>query len=162
MRSGVPWGEFARQQPTLAEHACRLFQRGDAVASAFLATVSPQGRPRLHPVFPVFGAQGLWLFIVEMSPKHDDLLVNGHFALHALPPESGGEEFALQGTALRVDDAGIRADVVAATGDRQGNHAFERLFHCTVTTALHTRWAHWGTAVSWPSYDKWRASAAAH
>ena len=86
------WGEFTASAPDLAATAHRLLQRGEATASAFLATVSAAGMPRLHPVFPVLTDDALWLFIVEMSPKYGDLIANGRFALHALPPEGGGED----------------------------------------------------------------------
>jgi hypothetical protein len=155
--SGPSWGAFAAAAPDLAAHAAHALYRGEAIAGAFLATVSRAGTPRLHPVSPVLAHDALWVFIVEMSPKYQDLLANGRFALHALPPAGGGEELAVQGKAHRVDDAATRNRVVAATGGVQGVHAFEQLFCCELTTVLHTRWDGWGTANAWPRHEKWRA-----
>jgi hypothetical protein len=155
--NGASWESFAIAAPRLAASGRRLLYGGEAIASAFLATVAPDGGPRLHPVFPVLAAGELWLFIVTMSPKYRDLRRNGRYALHALPPPGGGEEFFLRGDAVQVSDAAARAAVIAATAGRQGIHDFEALFRCSISVALHTRWEGWGTPAPWPTYEKWLA-----
>jgi hypothetical protein len=157
MSAEATWAGFAAAEPEIAAAGERLLYQGSAIAAAFLATVAPDGGPRLHPVSPVLADGGLWLFIVSMSPKYRDLLRNGRYALHALPVPGGGEEFYIRGRAALIEDPAARARLVAATGGRQGVHDFEALFHCTVTSALHVRWDHWGTAAAWPAYAKWRA-----
>ena len=155
--NGSSWGVFADESPALAETGLRLLYQGSEVASAFLATVAPDGGPRVHPIFPVVAHAELWLFIVNMSPKYRDLLRNGYFALHALPLPEGGEEFYVRGHAEHVVDAEVKDEVVAATDGRQGGQDFEALFSCTLRSVLHTGWENWGTASAWPSFTKWRA-----
>jgi hypothetical protein len=151
------WAEFAAAEPALAAAGERLMYQGNAIAGAFLATVAPDGGPRLHPVSPVLAGGDLWLFIVSMSPKYRDLVRNGRYALHSLPLAGGGEEFHLRGGATAVEDRAEKERIAAATGGRLGSHDFEALFRCTVGSALHVRWENWGTAAAWPAYAKWRA-----
>ncbi len=153
------WQSLANDNAELAENGHRLLYQ-DArsnLGGAFLATVSAHSTPRLHPVMPVLSAGELWLFIVQMSPKYRDLIRTQRFALHSLPTPAGGEEFAVQGHAEHIEDERLRATVVATTGGRQGQHEFEHLFRCRLSTALHTRWTDWGTPASWPSYAKWHS-----
>ena len=155
------WHTLANDNAELAENGRRLLYQirdlGDDLGGAFLATVSAHSTPRLHPVMPVLSAGELWLFIVQMSPKYRDLIRTHRFALHSLPTPAGGEEFAVQGHAEHIEDESLRATVIATTRGRQGQHEFEHLFRCRLTTALHTRWSDWGTPASWPSYAKWHA-----
>ena len=59
----ITWNEFERQQPDLAGAGRRqLYQIG--IGLAFLATVRPDGGPRVHPVCPVISQAGLHLLIV--------------------------------------------------------------------------------------------------
>jgi hypothetical protein len=74
--AGSSWGEFETASPALAGTGLRLLYQGSDLASAFLATVAPDGGPRVHPVFPVVSGGQLWLFIVNMSPKYRDLVRN--------------------------------------------------------------------------------------
>ncbi|MCZ6869697.1 MAG: pyridoxamine 5'-phosphate oxidase family protein [Gammaproteobacteria bacterium] len=155
--AGSSWGEFETASPALAGTGLRLLYQGSDLASAFLATVAPDGGPRVHPVFPVVSGGQLWLFIVNMSPKYRDLVRNGRFALHSFPLPEGGEEFYVRGRAEHIVDAAAKKEVVAATDGRQGNLDFEALFRCTLQSVLHTKWKDWGTKSTWPSYTKWRA-----
>lgn len=53
----ITWTEFERQQPALADAGRRqLYQVG--IGLAFLATVRPDGGPRVHPVCPVLSDAG--------------------------------------------------------------------------------------------------------
>ena len=154
--AGSSWGEFETASPALAGTGLRLLYQGSDLASAFLATVAPDGGPRVHPVFPVVSGGQLWLFIVNMSPKYRDLVRNGRFALHSFPLPEGGEEFYVRGRAEHIVDAAAKKKVVAATDGRQGNLDFEALFRCALQRVLHTKWKDWGTKSTWPSYTKWR------
>ncbi len=154
--AGSSWGEFETASPALAGTGLRLLYQGSDLASAFLATVAPDGGPRVHPVFPVVSGGQLWLFIVNMSPKYRDLVRNGRFALHSFPLPEGGEEFYVRGRAEHIVDVAAKKEVVAATDGRQGNLDFEALFRCTLQSVLHTKWKDWGTKSTWPSYTKWR------
>ncbi|MEU4243875.1 pyridoxamine 5'-phosphate oxidase family protein [Actinoplanes sp. NPDC026619] len=96
------WSEFASADPTLAAAIRALFEQyGPGLA--YLATVRPDGAPRLHPVSPVFTDEGLYCFVVA-SPKRGDLARDGRYALHSFPPEECDDEAYLTGRAARVQD----------------------------------------------------------
>jgi hypothetical protein len=150
----VAWSEFDRAEPGMATAGRRLiYQYGTGLG--FLATVRKDGGPRLHPVCPILCDGGLYVFIVEMSPKKDDLLRDGRYALHAFTPPGGGEEFYVTGRAEPEDDHTIRTAVAAAYGHPV--HDWERLFEFEIEHVLHTVWDHWGTPEPWPRYQKWHA-----
>jgi hypothetical protein len=67
----VTWGQFAAAEPKLAEAGRALFYTY-GVGLAFLATVRPDGGPRLHPIVMLIAEGGLFAFVVP-SPKRDDL-----------------------------------------------------------------------------------------
>jgi hypothetical protein len=172
------WNEFRRAEAELAEAGERLLSpNGEGVA--FLATLRKDGGPRLHPVMPVLANGTLHVFVVRLSPKYEDLVRDGRYALHAMLPQAGGEEFYLTGHARPVDDRQQRAAVTAATGGRLGGHApadadphlvqqirdrlgeeeLERLFELDVHHVLYTHWDNCGTGkASWPRYRHWHAS----
>ena len=151
------WGEFVAENSALGSAGKELLYQDSEICSAFLATVAPDGGPRVHPVFPVIAMNDLWLFIVNMSPKYGDLKRNGWFALHAMPTAAGGEEFFVRGKAIEITDTNLRESVVSATDGRQGGNEFEALFRCELTAALHSKWKNWGTAETWPDFTKWKA-----
>ena len=85
----ITWTDFNQQQPALADAGRRQFYQF-GIGLAFLATVRPDGAPRVHPVCPVISDAGLHLLIVA-GPKRQDLLRDGRYALHSetcpAPPE---------------------------------------------------------------------------
>ncbi len=117
----ITWTEFERQQPALADAGRRqLYQVG--IGLAFLATVRPDGGPRVHPVCPVISPAGLHLLIVA-GPKQADLRRDGRYALHSetCPPPRQDDGFALTGRGREITDPQIdrmvRGQVLA---ERQG------------------------------------------
>ena len=143
------WGEFAASAPDLAATGRRLiYQYGPG--TGFLATVRPDGGPRLHPVCPVVTGDGLWVFVVP-SPKGADLERDGRYALHALTPEEVEEEFYVTGRAHRVDDPAARQRVAAAYhAPVPADHA---LFALDVERVLHASYRFRG---DWPPlYTRW-------
>jgi len=116
----ITWTEFSRQQPALADAGRRQFYQF-GIGLAFLATVRPDGGPRVHPVCPVISDAGLHLLIVA-GPKRQDLRRDGRYALHsdACPPPRQDDGFALAGQAREVTDAAmrqvVRAQVLAERG----------------------------------------------
>ena len=143
------WGEFATSAPELAAAGRRLiYQYGPG--TGYLATVRPDGGPRLHPVCPVVTADGLWVFVVP-SPKGADLERDGRYALHALLPEEVEEEFYVTGRARRVDDLAARQRVaVAYHALVPDDHA---LFALDVERVLHAAYRFRG---DWPPvYTRW-------
>ena len=106
------WGDFDVAHPTLARFGVdRLTQ-----APAYLATLRPDGTPRVHPVTPIIGGGHLFLFMEPTSPKGRDLEERRTFALHNGVPDINGTggEFYLRGSATRIVDAEVRALAVAA------------------------------------------------
>jgi hypothetical protein len=103
----ITWNEFERQQPALAEAGRAQFcQFG--IGLGFLATIRPDGGPRVHPVCPVISPAGLHLLIVA-GPKQDDLRRDGRYALHSeiCPPPRQDDGFALTGQATEITDSKI-------------------------------------------------------
>ncbi|MBK6562571.1 pyridoxamine 5'-phosphate oxidase family protein [Candidatus Amarobacter glycogenicus] len=148
------WGEVAEQAPELAD-ACLRLLRGDGATTAYLATVRNDGGPRVHPVMPVVAAGNLYVFVVTMSWKYQDLLRDGRYALHSSPSIGDAEEFYITGPARQVAVSETREMVRAACDQQLGAHDFEALFELGVDRVLHTRWANWGTRDAWPHYLKW-------
>src|SRR4051794_2743572 len=110
------WADLETTAPELAANGRRMLQQYGA-PYGFLGTVSKRGAPRVHPVCPVVANGGLYVFVVNLSPKYRDLLREPRYALHAFPPPSGGgEEFYLSGSAAPIESDAVRAEVVAATG----------------------------------------------
>jgi len=103
----APWGEFERLAPALAAFgAARL-----GVPPAYLATVRANGTPRVHPVTPILGGGGLFVFMEPTSPKGRDLRERGWYALHNGVPDilGTGGEFYLSGRAALIEDAEFRS-----------------------------------------------------
>src|SRR3712207_2024300 len=99
------WTEFAVAEPRLAEAVRALLQQyGPGLA--YLATVRPDGGPRIHPVSPVITDEGLFCFVVD-SPKRRDLERDGRYALHSYPPEESDDEAYLTGRARPVTDIAV-------------------------------------------------------
>ena len=116
----ITWTDFERQQPALAEAGRRqLYQIG--IGLAFLATVRPDGAPRVHPVCPVISSAGLHLMIIP-GPKRADLRRDGRYALHSetCPPPRADDGFSIAGRAAEVADPGVgrlvRGQVLAERG----------------------------------------------
>lgn len=154
--SGASWAAFAAAAPEIAAAGERLLQ-ANGEGTAFLSTVRKDGGPRVHPVMPVLAGGALHVFVVTMGNKYRDLLRDNRYALHAMPVPEGGEEFYLTGRATPLRDAGDREMVRAASGGRLGGHDFEALFALDMEAVLHTKWENWGTAETWPAYNKWKA-----
>jgi hypothetical protein len=106
------WSMFAEQEPELA-----AFGRARLLAApAYIATLRANGMPRVHPVTPIFGAGGLFLFMEPTSPKGRDLRERGSFGMHnGVPDNEGtGGEFWIAGRGIPVEDPEKRATVVEA------------------------------------------------
>ena len=155
------WAAMAAARPELEKRARELFliEQPDAPGPAglgYLATVRPDGGPRVHPVSPAVIDGRLYVFALVSSPKSGDLARDGRFALHSWPKpftDSGfdDEEFYLAGTATPVEDDELHARISVAVGD---NPASGRTFELDIERALHKSRTH-GLR-----YDVWRADRA--
>jgi hypothetical protein len=114
------WGEFAAAEPELAAFVAERLQ----AAPSYLATVRANGAPRVHPVTPIFTADGAYLFMEPASPKGTDLRERELFALHNGVPDNAGTggEASVSGTGHPVDDADVREAVVAAASYSPAEH----------------------------------------
>lgn len=100
------WPAFAQLEPdTAAWGNSLLYQHG--VGLAFLATIRPDGRPRVHPMCPLIADDGLFAFIVP-SPKQRDLRRRGAYAMHSFPCPANEDAFYLAGEAAVVSDERLR------------------------------------------------------
>lgn len=150
---GTTWGEFAAQAPEMAAAGRRiLYQHGPGLA--YLATVRPDGGPRLHPVCPHIAEDRLWVFVGHGSPKRFDLQRDPRFALHTFPCPDVDDEFYLAGRVIPLaDDAlegSIRADLPF------NSEADDRPFELSIDRALLATYA---GRPSWPPvYTRWAAS----
>ena len=151
----VSWSEFAAAAPDLAEVGQRqLTQFG--VGLAFLATVRADGGPRLHPVCPVVSHGRLFVLITPESPKRQDLVRDGRYALQPFPqPKPGSDEFYVSGRARVIADEATRAAVLQDA--RHMADASETVFELAVERVLHTRWENVLTPQMRPVRRTWRA-----
>jgi len=151
----VTWEEFAVAAPDFAAVGKRLLYQYE-VGYAFLATIRKDGGPRIHPVCPALAHGHLYVFIEGTSPKKDDLLRDGRYALHTFAPEEGDEEFYCTGHAELVLDPGVRAGVVAGYHRQPGDT--EVLFELRIEHVLHTFWENWPKPGMRPIRTKWHAA----
>ena len=107
----ITWTEFEKINPTLAAAGrAQLYQI--PIGLGFLATVRPDGGPRVHPVCPILSNAGLHVLIVA-GPKQADLRRDGRFALHSetCPPPKEEDGFAVIGRAFQVSDPSVESVV---------------------------------------------------
>src|SRR6266571_9020706 len=102
----MTWQVFEAAAPEIAAYAIQRL----AGRVAYLATVRPDGGPRVHPVTPIIGAGGLFLFMEPTSPKGRDLRERSWYALHNGVPDirGTGGEFSVIGRAVPVDEPDVR------------------------------------------------------
>jgi hypothetical protein len=103
----MTWSEFLAAAPELAAYGeLRLEHR-----IAYLATIRPDGSPRVHPVTPFIVQGRLFLYMEPTSPKRRDLNRDSRYAMHAaVEDNSGGAgEFLARGRAIEVGDTETRA-----------------------------------------------------
>ena len=109
------WGEFAKEEPDLAAFGAELLLGAQV---AYLATVRPDGVPRVHPITPILTDEGLFLFMEPTSPKGHDQRSGSGFSMHnAVPDMNGtGGEFIISGSGFPVESPKTRATVSDAAG----------------------------------------------
>jgi hypothetical protein len=143
-RPMATWTELERARPELMARARSLFliEQPDAPGPAglgYLATIRPDGGPRLHPISPAVLDGRLYAYIVGRSPKLGDLRGDGRFALHSwpLPFSDEGfddEEVAFTGRATEVGDRALAERVARTVGDDPETGV---VFELHLETALH-------------------------
>ena len=129
------WSEFALAAPRLAGAGRGLLhQYGPCLG--YLATVRPDGGPRVHPVSPVVHDNGLYCFVIA-SPKRSDLERDGRYALHSFPADSSDDEAYLSGRAIRVTERDLVKRLAAKM--RAEPRIDWRLYEFTIEVAMAVR-----------------------
>jgi hypothetical protein len=154
------WRAFQEQRPDLAGAGRDLlYQVG--VGLAFLATVRPDGGPRLNPMCPVLADDRVFAFIVP-GPKCRDLERDGRYAMHSFPCDDNEDAFMLTGDATRITDVELRRRLVAQfLGERsaltltEADLADQTLFEFSVDRVLLTRTTGHGDPA--PQHTVWAA-----
>jgi len=147
----VSWDRFAQATPTLAAQVRALFEQYGQ-AFGYLATIRPDGGPRVHPVSPVIADGGLFCFAMP-SPKRRDLERDGRYALHAYPAEQSDDEAYLAGRAVPVADDDRRTRLARLY--RAAADVGWRLYELTIEVAMVT---HRPGPVAPPEHRIWIAS----
>jgi hypothetical protein len=153
----VSWSEFASLEPELAEAGRRLLvQFGPGLG--YLATLRPDGGPRVHPFCPIVQGPGLYGLIGD-SPKQRDLLRDGRCAIHSFPAVDRDDEFYLAARAVhRTDETlavRVREAMVASGASSSGD---ELLFEFRIERAMLARYKNRGEPDNWPPrYTIWKA-----
>ncbi|HEY2794035.1 MAG TPA: pyridoxamine 5'-phosphate oxidase family protein [Micromonosporaceae bacterium] len=129
------WSTFAAEAPSLsASISSAIHQFGAGLG--FLATVRPDGGPRVHPVAPAIVGGGLFCCLVD-SPKRCDLERDPRYAFHAFPSDDSNDEAGLRGRVRTVDDpAAVRR---IADAMRAAPHLEWRLYELCIDTAFYVR-----------------------
>lgn len=152
----MSWRRFAEDAPELEAAARRLLVGADGVALGMLATASPEARPHLAPVCPVFCADHVYLVSAGRTPKTGDLRSNRAFVLHALPG-AADEELQVAGLAHEVTGADERAAVHAAVPFAAFSRA-DPIFRLELERALWVRWERVGQPDTRAVRTRWRRS----
>jgi hypothetical protein len=130
-----------------------------AFTLAYLATLRPDGSPRVHPVTVTVDRTGLYVYAVASTPKARDLRRDSRYAAHAFPvfAEDGfrDDEFAFGGRAIEITDGALYDDV--ATRHNDTVHEGDPMFRLDVAWALHKRREPGRGAV----YLRWRLQSGA-
>jgi hypothetical protein len=139
----LTWGAFRAARPDLAEAGRALFYQF-GVGLGFLATVRPDGGPRVHPMCPIITDTGLHAFIVP-GPKRDDLLRDGRYAMHGFPPAQNEDAIYLTGRAERRADPELWRSITKLFYEERHaeavppQHEDEMLFEFLIESCLLTR-----------------------
>jgi hypothetical protein len=149
------WSELERDAPALAGAGrALLYQFG--VGLGYLATVRPDGGPRLHPFCPILH-EGRLYGLIGHSPKQGDLLRDGRYAIHSFPSPERDDEFYLTGRAAQRGDAALAAAVrrtMNATGATSSGD--EALFEFDIERVLLATYKKRGEPDNFPpAYTKW-------
>ena len=126
------WADFAAAEPPLAS-AIRTLVCQYGPGLGYLATVRPDGGPRIHPVSPVITDEGLFCFMLA-SPKRHDLDRDGRYSLHSFPATDSDDEAYLCGRATPVTDPQVISRL--ATTMRAAAGIDWKLYELTVDVAM--------------------------
>jgi hypothetical protein len=146
------WADLEAASPHMASRGKGLLYRSGE-GEALLVTVRGDAPPLAHPIYVRVVGSGLYAFVLP-SPKLQDLLADGRYALHAHFDPAAPNEFFVNGR-VRAVDLETRARLASDWGFSPGEApAFEFL----IDEALY---AERPTADDWPpKYSTWRSPPA--
>jgi hypothetical protein len=148
----ITWSQFTAASPDLASFG-KLRMEGRV---AYLATIRPEGTPRLHPISPFITKDSLLVYMEPTSPKGHDLRRDPRYAMHCgIEDNTGGQgEFLVRGHALEVNDAEAKEEAFRQAR-MMGYNPQERyvLFELTIQEAMATHYEQ-----GEPKRTRWRAS----
>ena len=147
----MSWQALADAAPQLAAFGAERLH--DQVS--YLATLKPDGSPRLHPVRPVVSVVRLFVFMEATSPKVRDLERDPRYVLHATATSERPwdlREFGVEGTARRVDDPEGRSSANAASAFPRDERFL--LYELSIGSAFSTTYGADGR----PQRQRWRAT----
>jgi hypothetical protein len=109
----VTWAEFVNAAPEIAEFGAARFSE---IPVSMLATVRPDGWPRLHPFEPILAGGHLFL----TPPKVRELRDDGRYSAHSTVTKTDGDlaEFSIRGIARPVDDEAVSEIAWTAVMDK--------------------------------------------
>ena len=166
MTKGVSWAEFAASSPELAELGGELFRaavpaelhRSDSFTGyGFLATIRPDGGPRLAPVTPIMTGGRLYVAVAGRSPKVRDLRRDPRYALHAFLGKDDAE-FCVRGQAGETNDPATRAAVIDGGRGWTSIQADDVIYSFEIGEAYTTTWYHVSQPDTRPIRRHWRAA----
>jgi hypothetical protein len=118
------WTQFNKANPDLAGRGARLL----GVGVAYIATVSRDGSPRVHPFTPLIEGGRLLALVAKHTVKYGNLLRDPCCSIHAVLGDSD-EEFMIIGRGVRSDDPATRMQAAIAARrlnmTSQNDEAFE-------------------------------------
>jgi hypothetical protein len=99
----MSWQDLMDGSPELAHYGASRFEG----RVGYLATVSKEGKPRVHPVSPILRENRLFVFMYPTSPKAHDIQRDGHYALHCGVEgnDGGAGEFYVRGRGQQTMNA---------------------------------------------------------
>ena len=152
----LPWTQFAAAAPELAVAGEKLiYQFG--IGLGYLATLRPDGAPRLHPFCPIRCGDGLYGLLLPESPKARDLHRDGRYSIHACNPQDRDDEFMLSGRAVLSEamTAAVRAAFLTSEGAKSSDD--EECFEFLIDRALLASYRPRAEGNTWPpKYTKWQ------
>ena len=149
------WPDFEASAPDIAGLGRKLLSSG---GKALLATVRTDGAPRLHPICPALTRYGLFAVIIIKTPKYGDLIRDGRYMLHTVPV-AGDAEFAAEGVARRIGEAGTLPQAAREAG--VAVPAGDALFELMIESAFGVIYQPGTDGLAVPTCRRWRAEAAA-
>ena len=152
------WAGFAAEAPRMAARGREIMYFA-GIGLGYLATVRPDGGPRLHPFCPIQFEHGLYGLIIP-GPKRRDLLRDPRVAIHTQGMPDRDDEFALTGTARPLEDVPLLRAVEAAFIASGGHSRDHVLFEFDLDSALLVTYGPRGQSTSRPRHLVWREGSA--